>query len=131
MQIIGTGIDIVECERIEQMIRRHGEGFLGRVYTPGEVRYCQARRRAVEHFAGRWAAKEAVLKALGTGWRKGMAFTDVEVRNTAAGSPKVTLRAVAADRAERLGIRSILITISHCRQYATAHAIAVGDDEDE
>ena len=81
MEIVGIGTDIVECVRIARMIERHGELFLTRVYTDREIRYCRARRRATEHFAGRWAAKEAVLKCLGSGWRKGLCWTDMEVRN--------------------------------------------------
>jgi len=131
MRIIGTGIDIIECERIGQMIQQHGDGFLKRVYTEREIAYCRDRRRSMEHYAGRWAAKEAVLKALGTGWRKGITFTDVELRNNAAGMPQAFLRAGAADYADRLGIRTVHVSISHCATYATAHAIAVGDDEDE
>ena len=73
MDIVGIGTDIVECLRIGRMIEQHGELFLTRVYTEREIRYCQERKRAVEHFAGRWAAKEAVLKALGVGWRRGLA----------------------------------------------------------
>ncbi len=70
MPIIGTGIDIVECLRIAQMIEKHGELFIARVYTEHEIEYCSARKMATQHYAGRWAAKEAVLKALGTGWRR-------------------------------------------------------------
>ena len=80
MEIIGIGTDIVECLRIGRMIEQYGELFLNRVYTEREIRYCQERKRATEHFAGRWAAKEAILKALGVGWRRGLAWTDVEVR---------------------------------------------------
>src|SRR5439155_9903409 len=69
MEIVGIGTDIVECLRIGRMIEQHGELFLTRVYTEREVRYCQGRKHATEHFAGRWAAKEAILKCLGTGWR--------------------------------------------------------------
>ncbi|MCE2726331.1 MAG: holo-ACP synthase [Planctomycetaceae bacterium] len=68
MKVLGVGTDITECLRIAQMIERHGELFVGRVYTPLEIEYCRSRRMATQHFAGRWAAKEAVLKALGTGW---------------------------------------------------------------
>ena len=128
MRIIGTGIDIIACSRIAHMIRDHGEGFLRRVYTPREVAYCQGRNREVEHFAGRWAAKEAVLKALGTGWAKGIAFTDVEIERRPAGNPRVILHAEAARRAAEVGIETIHISLSHCEAYATAQAIAEGPD---
>ena len=125
MDIVGIGTDIVECLRIGRMIEQHGELFLTRVYTEREIRYCQARKRAVEHFAGRWAAKEAVLKCLGTGWRRGLCWTDMEVRNTPDGKPQVLLCGAAKDVAQGLRIADILLSISHCRAYATAYALAV------
>src|SRR5499425_1003614 len=125
MNIMGIGTDIVECHRIGRMIEQHGELFLRRVYTPREIRYCQARKHATEHFAGRWAAKEAVLKCLGTGWRRGLCWTDLEVRNDPSGQPRLHLCGVAKDQAVSLGITDVLLTISHCRAYATAYALAV------
>jgi holo-[acyl-carrier protein] synthase len=125
MEIVGIGTDIVECLRIGRMIEQHGELFLSRVYTEREVRYCQARKRAVEHFAGRWAAKEAILKCLGSGWRKGLCWTDMEIRNEPSGRPVVMLCGAAKESAQQLRISDILLTISHCRAYATAYAIAV------
>ena len=126
MQILGVGTDIIEVLRIAQMIERHGELFINRVYTEHEVAYCGARKAATQHYAGRWAAKEAVLKALGTGWRQGIGWRDIEVRNEPGGAPKVALRGGARDLIEQLGIREMQISISHCRTYATALAIAVG-----
>ncbi len=125
MEIVGIGTDIVECLRIGRMIEQHGELFLSRVYTEREVRYCQARKRAVEHFAGRWAAKEAILKCLGSGWRKGLCWTDMEIRNDPSGKPVVLLCGAAKESAQQLRITDILLTISHCRAYATAYAVAV------
>ncbi len=125
MEIVGIGTDIVECLRIGRMIEQHGELFLDRVYTEREVRYCQARKRAVEHFAGRWAAKEAILKCLGSGWRKGLCWTDMEIRNDPNGKPVVLLCGAAKESAQLLRIGDILLTITHCRAYATATAIAV------
>jgi len=125
MELVGIGTDIVECLRIGRMIEQHGELFLSRVYTEREVRYCQARKRAVEHFAGRWAAKEAILKCLGSGWRKGLCWTDIEVRNDPSGKPVVLLCGAAKESAQQLRITDILLSISHCRAYATAHAVAV------
>ena len=125
MEIVGIGTDIVECLRIGRMIEEHGELFLNRVYTEREVRYCQARKRAVEHFAGRWAAKEAVLKCLGSGWRKGLCWTDMEVRNDPSGKPVVLLCGAAKDLAQSQRVSNILLSIAHCRAYATAYAVAV------
>jgi holo-[acyl-carrier protein] synthase len=125
MEIVGIGTDIVECLRIGRMIERHGELFLQRVFTDREVRYCQERRRAVEHFAGRWAAKEAILKALGSGWRRGLDWTDIEVRNDNEGKPVVHLGGAVRDLALTLRVGDILLSISHCRAYAVAHALAL------
>ena len=124
--IIGIGTDIIECLRIGQMIERHGELFITRVYTEHEIQYCQSRKQAIQHFAGRWAAKEAILKALGTGWRKGISWRDVEVRNEPGGRPVACLRGGARDVVEHLGITDMLISISHCRSHATAYALAQG-----
>ena len=126
MQILGIGTDIIECPRNGKMIEQHGELFLRRVYTEREIRYCQARKHAIEHFAGRWAAKEAILKALGTGWIQGIAWTDLEVRNATGGQPQVLVGGAAKEVALRKGIGDVLISISHCRTYATAYAIALG-----
>jgi holo-[acyl-carrier protein] synthase len=127
MNIIGIGTDVVECLRIAQMIERHGEIFLSRVYTPYEIEYCRARKAATQHYAGRWAAKEAILKALGTGWARGIRWQDLEIRNDVGGQPQVELAGGAREASERLGITSVLISISHCRTHATAVAIAVGE----
>lgn len=126
MRIVGIGTDIVECPRIGRMIEQHGELFLRRVYTEWEIRYCQARKRSLESFAGRWAAKEAILKAVGTGWVKGISWTDLEVRNESGGQPRVFVRGGTGDLLRGRGIGDILISISHCRVYATAYALATG-----
>ncbi len=127
--LIGLGTDITECLRIARMIERHGELFINRVYTPDEIRYCQGRKQATQHYAGRWAAKEAILKALGTGWRKGISWRDIEIRNEPGGRPVVAVRGGVKDVVERLGIAEIYVTISHCRSHATATAIAVGREK--
>jgi holo-[acyl-carrier protein] synthase len=124
MSILGVGIDIVECLRIAQMIERHGELFITRVYTDHEIEYCSARKAATQHYAGRWAAKEAVLKALGTGWRRGIAWRDIEIRNDRSGAPTVQLRGGAHDVMEQAGIRQLHVSISHCRSFAVAYVIA-------
>jgi holo-[acyl-carrier protein] synthase len=136
MSILGIGTDIVECLRIAQMIERHGELFIHRVYTAHEIQYCQNRKQATQHYAGRWAAKEAVLKAIGTGWRRGISWRDVEVRNLAGGRPVVIMHGGVRDVAEEMGVGQMLISISHCRSHATAYALAIEEgptdsDEDE
>jgi holo-[acyl-carrier protein] synthase len=130
MNIAGIGTDIVECLRIAQMIERHGEIFLTRVYTPREIEYCSSRKAATQHYAGRWAAKEAVLKAMGTGWARGISWHDIEVRSDEGGRPSILLAGAAREICERRGVRDILISISHCRSHATAYALAVGSDDD-
>ena len=124
MRILGIGTDITEVLRIAQMIERHGELFITRVYTPHEIEYCSARKAATQHYAGRWAAKEAVLKALGTGWRRGISWRDIEVRNEPSGAPTVSLRGGARDVFDRVGISVMHITISHSRNHAIAYAVA-------
>ncbi len=126
MLVIAVGTDIVEVLRIGQMIERHGEIFLNRVYTDDEIRYCQRRKEYTQHYAGRWAAKEAVMKTLGTGWSRGVGWRDIEICSSLSGAPSIALRGAAREIAEQAGIGSVLISISHCRTYATATAIAVG-----
>jgi holo-[acyl-carrier protein] synthase len=124
--LIGIGTDIVECLRIANMIEKHQDLFINRVYTPGEIEYCNGRKAATQHFAGRWAAKEAILKAMGTGWSKGIQWTDIEICNHMGGQPYVQLSVAAFDVSQSKGIVEILISISHCRTFATAFATALG-----
>ncbi len=128
MNVVGIGNDIVECLRIAQMIERHGELFISRVYTSHEIDYCSTRKAATQHYAGRWAAKEAVLKALGTGWIRGITWRDVEVRNRQGGKPTIALAGGARELCEKLGIGEMQVSISHCRTHATAVAIALAED---
>jgi holo-[acyl-carrier protein] synthase len=130
MSVIGIGTDIVECLRIAKMIERHAELFLTRVYTQHEIDYCAARKASTQHYAGRFAAKEAVLKALGTGWTRGMHWRDIEVRNEMGGKPKIALSGAARELSEKMGITEMLISISHCRTHATAYALAAGRDKE-
>ncbi|HBE72374.1 MAG TPA: holo-[acyl-carrier-protein] synthase [Planctomycetaceae bacterium] len=127
LAVIGIGTDIIECERIDQMIEKHGQTFLTRVYTTDEIAYCKQRKAANQHYAGRWAAKEAVLKALGTGWAHGIQWTDVEVVNQVGGKPEIVLSGVAEKISRDMGIAQMMISISHCKGYATAYATAVGE----
>ena len=123
--VIGIGTDIIECERIGGMLQKHGDEFLRRVFTQREIDYCTDRKMAELHYAGRWAAKEAVLKVLGTGWAKGIQWTDVEVVNLASGAPSIVLLNRALEIAEELGIQQVQVSISHCKAYATAFAIGL------
>ena len=127
MNVIGIGTDIVAVSRIGKMIETHDQLFLQRVYTPTEIEYCSGRKAATQHYAGRWAAKEAGLKALGTGWAKGIQWTDLEVVNRMGGQPDFRIHGSARRIADDLGIREMKISISHCRDYAVAYVIAVGE----
>lgn len=123
--VVGIGTDIIECERIGGMFQKHGDEFLRRVFTQREIDYCADRKMSELHYAGRWAAKEAVLKVLGTGWAKGIQWTDVEVVNLASGAPSIVLLNRALEIAQELGIRQVQVSISHCKAYATAFAIGL------
>jgi holo-[acyl-carrier protein] synthase len=125
MEIVGIGTDIVECLRVGRMIERHGELFLTRIYTAREMRYAQSRKRATEHFAALWAGKEAILKALGSPGRKGLCWTDLEVRVEPGAGPRVHLGGAAKELALGLRVGDILLSLAHCRAYATAYALAV------
>jgi len=128
MPIVGHGIDIVETGRIRQMVEEHGQHFLDRCFTPLEQAYCdRSPKRRFEHLAGRFAAKEAVLKALGTGWRGGIAWTDIEIQTDPAGRPLVHLTGEAQCLAASARITHWLLSISHIETHATASAIAVAE----
>ena len=126
MRVIGIGTDITEIDRISQMVERHARSFLDRVFTPNEQRYCGSGAAASERYAARWAAKEAVLKALGTGWSVGIAWTDVEVVKLPSGAVSVALTGGAARRAEELGVTEVLLSVSHGKNHAVAFAVAQG-----
>ena len=126
MPILGHGIDIVETARIRKLVEDHGRHFLERVYTPIELQYCnRSERRRFEHLAGRFAAKEAVLKVLGTGWRGGIAWTDVEIRPEPSGQPRVALSGECLKIATAQGITRWHVSISHIETHATASAIGM------
>jgi holo-[acyl-carrier protein] synthase len=117
------GVDIVEVGRIAEMVEQHGERFLTRCFTAGELAYCGAGKRRDEHLAARFAAKEAVLKALGTGWRSGIAWTDVEVQKLPSGAPALVLHGRAAELAQERGIGTWALSLSHTAAYAVASVI--------
>ena len=120
--IKGIGVDIVEVARIKESLSK--EVFMKRVFTPGEIDYCQNKANAHIHFAGRFAAKEAILKALGTGL-SGLKWTDIEVLPDKIGVPLVYLGITASRIAEKQGITEVLVSISHCDNYAVAYATAL------
>lgn len=124
--ILGLGTDIVEISRIRHMLERHGSHFIERCFTQPEIDYAMKHRDSAVRYAGRWAAKEAVVKVLGTGFVQGITFHDVEIVSLHTGQPTVRLSGEAAGIAARLGIQNVLLTISHAREYATATAIGVG-----
>src|SRR4051812_19083140 len=126
MPILGHGIDIVETARVKRLVDEHGQRFLDRCFTPAEQQYCaRSTKRYYEHLAGRFAAKEAVLKVLGTGWRSGIAWTDIEILPNDMGQPLITLTGVTADIAGKLGITKWHLSISHIETHATASAIGM------
>ena len=122
MSLIGTGIDIVEVARIEQLLTRQGKKFLGRVFTKAEAEHCMSKARPAVHLAARFAAKEAVAKALGTGFSRGVRMRDIEVVAADKGPPRARLHGAAARRYDALGGGGILLSLSHTGEYAVAHA---------
>ena len=126
MPIVGHGIDIIETDRIKRSVEEHGERFLDRVFTRAEREYCaRSKKRYFEHLAGRFAAKEAVLKVLGTGWRGGIAWTDIDIVSHTSGQPQVVLSGECLRIARELGIAQWHVSISHIETHATASAIGL------
>lgn len=121
--IVGLGLDIAEVDRIGAAIERHGAPFLERLFTPREVAYCQQHKNRFERYAARFAAKEAAMKALGTGWRHGIRWRDIEVTNNADGKPTLHLEGVAAEFAARLGVKTISLSLTHSGNFALAQVI--------
>lgn len=124
--IVGLGIDIAEVDRIEAAITRHGQPFLKRVFTAAEIAYCERYKHRFERYAGRFAAKEAGMKALGTGWRRGVRWVDFEVVRLASGRPTLKLHGRAEEFAGRLGVSSISLSITHSANTALAQVIFEG-----
>lgn len=123
--ILGTGIDIVKISRIKNLIEKYGERFLKKIYTEAEIKYCQQKINSAPSFAARFAAKEAVLKALGTGMRNN-SWQDIEVLNDDLGKPEISLSDKTAAKAEKLGVGSIFLSISHEKEYSIAQIIMEG-----
>jgi holo-[acyl-carrier protein] synthase len=121
--IVGTGIDIAEVPRIRQSIERFGERFLQRVFTDGEIRYCDSKMNRMERYAARFAAKEAAMKALGTGWNHGVRWVDCEVVRMPGGRPSIAFHGVASEFAAKLGVKNASLSISHTAEQAIAQVI--------
>lgn len=121
--IVGLGVDIAEVERIEAAVGRHGDRFLQRIFTTKEISYCESHKNRFERYAGRFAAKEAAMKALGTGWREGVRWVDIEVVRQPGGRPTIELAGAARAHADRLGVRRISLSITHTNHTALAQVI--------
>jgi holo-[acyl-carrier protein] synthase len=121
--ILGTGVDIAEVARVRETIERFGERFLKRIYTEGEVRYCERRARRFESYAARFAAKEAGMKALGTGWSRGVRWRDIEVVRPKGQRPTIQFHGEAAAVAARLGTKNVALSLTHTSEEALAHVI--------
>lgn len=121
--IVGTGVDIAEVARIAASIKRFGRRFTERVFTPDEIRYCESKANKAERYAARFAAKEAGMKAIGTGWRHGVTWQDIEVQRAPGGRPTVAFRGVAGNFFAELGARRAHLSISHTADFAIAHVI--------
>ncbi len=125
--IIGTGVDIVDTPRIEQALQRYGDRFSRRLYTRDEIAYCERFKNKAERYAGRFAAKEAAFKALGTGWREGVRWLDVEVTHLPSGKPDLVLTGRAEELARQMGVTRAVVSISHTDHYAVAQVIFESD----
>jgi len=121
--IVGTGVDLAEVPRIRASIERFGARFIERIYTPAEIAYVERKANRWERYAARFAAKEAGMKAIGTGWRHGVTWQDFEVANLPSGKPTLRLHGVAARVAEKLGVRNVSLSITHTAELGMAHVI--------
>jgi len=128
MDIVGIGSQIVDCTRVRKLIDRHGEIFLAQVFTEAEMRYCNSRTHVTENYTAIWAAKEAVLRSLGTKWQRGMAWTDMEIRCERGRGAVAAVGGATASLMKKQGATSFLLTMAHCRAFATATCLAVKGD---
>lgn len=129
MRIVGMGTDIVECARIRRLIEKHGEAFLGKVFSEREISYCQARKKSTEFFAAHWAAKTAVVMAIGANRGKEIRLIEIELTHDANGRLSVTLMGSLRELAVKLRVQQISVSMAHCRSYATASACAEAQDK--
>ena len=126
MRIIGIGVDIVEIARMDAAIQRQGQSLLNRCFLPGEQEYCNQQHLPARAYAARFAAKEAVAKALGTGIGAQLEWRDVDIRRKASGEPFVVLQGIGAETAKRLGVTELFLSLSHSEHYAVANVVASG-----
>ena len=124
--ILGTGIDITEVPRVAEAISRFGERFLHRIYTEGEIRYCESKANRIERYAARFAAKEASMKALGTGWSRGIRWRDIEVYREPGRRPTIRFHGRAGEFAARMGVKNAALSLSHTAEQAIASVILEG-----
>jgi holo-[acyl-carrier protein] synthase len=123
LMIVGTGVDLAEVPRIRAAIERYGRRFVERIYTPAEIAYVERKANRYERFAARFAAKEAGMKAIGTGWRRGVRWQDFEVTNLPSGKPTLRFHGQAARFAEALGVKSVALSLTHTAELGMAHVI--------
>jgi len=121
--ILGTGVDLAEVHRIRAAVERFGERFVGRIYTAAEIAYVERKANRYERYAARFAAKEAGMKAIGTGWKRGVTWQDFEVANLPSGKPTLRFHGVAAQIADRLGVRHVSLSLTHTSELGMAHVI--------
>jgi holo-[acyl-carrier protein] synthase len=121
--ILGTGVDLAEVHRIRASIERFGDRFVRRIYTPAEIAYVERKANRYERYAARFAAKEAGMKAIGTGWKRGVTWQDFEVANLPSGKPTLRFHGVAAQIADRLGVRNVSLSLTHTSELGMAHVI--------
>jgi holo-[acyl-carrier protein] synthase len=121
--IVGTGIDIAEVPRVRQAIERFGDRFLQRIFTPSEISYCDSKANRIERYAARFAAKEAAMKALGTGWNHGVRWRDCEVVRPRGQRPTMVFHGKAGEFAARLGVKNSALSLSHTAEQAIAQVI--------
>ena len=124
--ILGTGVDLAEVPRIRAAIERHGSRFIERIYTPPEIAYVERKANRFERYAARFAAKEAGMKAIGTGWKRGVTWRDFEVVNLPSGRPTLRLHGVASEIAQQLGVRQIWLSLTHTAELGMALVILEG-----
>jgi holo-[acyl-carrier protein] synthase len=121
--IVGTGVDLAEVPRIRASIERFGDRFVQRIFTPAEIAYVERKANRYERYAARFAAKEAGMKAIGTGWRRGVTWRDFEVANLPSGKPTLRLHGVAAEFAAKLGVKNVSLSLTHTAELGMAHVI--------